>query len=178
MSLIVIGVDPGLTGALAWLLVHDNGGAQLLEVHDMPTATVQRGRSLKAEIQMPVLAQMLREGPGTGLGLPTAAYIENVHAMPGQGVTSMFRFGYATGAVAGVVAALDIGLSQIAPQEWQRIAQVRKDPDAGRLRATQLFPQSAALFGRKKDHNRADAALIAYAGAYQVTGKLPVSLVV
>jgi crossover junction endodeoxyribonuclease RuvC len=87
--------------------------------------------------------------------------IERVHAAPGQGVSSMFRFGYAAGALAGIVTALGHTVSFTTPQHWQKITQTKPSPDAGRLRAAEVFPEAAHLFMRKLDHNKADAALIA-----------------
>lgn len=169
---IILGIDPGFTGAVATLALWPARGVQLLDVQDMPVASVKSGRSTKSEVLLPQLATLIQSSAGV-LDLPVQAYIENVHAMPGQGVTSMFRFGKVFGNLEGVLAALNIPTTHVSPAEWQRVAQVRKDPDAGRLRASQLFPRRADLFARKKDHNRADAALIAYAGAYQALGRFP-----
>jgi len=167
---IFVGVDPGLTGAVAWIWV-DEKDASLVLIEDMPTASAKVNGSTKSHLILPELARLLSEGPGTALGVPLTITVEQVSALPGQGVTSMFRFGQALGAVEGVAAGLSIPLSYIRPVEWQKLVSARKDPDAGRLRAAQLFPQASRYFKRKMDHNRADAALIAYAAACRARGR-------
>jgi len=156
----ILAVDPGLTGALAWLeFNHARKTIHLIGVADMPTAKAQQGKTIKSHVQPAVLADMMRN---PAMPTPSMVVIEDVHAMPGQGVTSMFRFGFVTGVCHGVAAALGLPISFMRPSEWQTPAGVRKGDDAGRLRAVQLFPEQSQLFSRKMDHNRADAALIGY----------------
>lgn len=164
-SRLVLGIDPGVTGAVALALSNDDGGVTLMDVQDIPTAKVKVNGSVKSHLLLTELAQLLRNLSESPFGLSADVFIEEVHAMPGQGVTSMFRFGHAAGAIEGVCAGLGMVIHKIAPKQWQSLARTRKDPDAGRLRAGQLFPSLAGKFARKLDHNRADAALIAYAGA-------------
>lgn len=168
---IIIGIDPGYTGAFAFGLLGPDASFSLIDVKDMPTTTVKSGRSNKAEVLLSDLASILSPD-NMPLALQANVFIERVHAMPGQGVTSMFRFGKVFGNIEGVVAALGLPISYLNPADWQRVAGVRRDPSAGLLRASQLFP-TADFFTLKKHHNRADAALIAYAGAVEVLGHLP-----
>jgi len=157
---LVLAVDPGLTGALAWLRAdHQTKTIHLLGVADIPTAQAQQGKVLKNHIQPSLLADLM-ENPA--LPRPDAVVIEAVNAMPGQGVTSMFRFGYVAGVIHGVASALRFPVHTMRTNEWQLPAGVRKGDDAGRLRAVNLFPEHSQLFSRKMDHNRADAALIGY----------------
>jgi crossover junction endodeoxyribonuclease RuvC len=156
----ILAVDPGLTGALAWMQKDPDGAIRLLAVADMPTATAQVGKSLKAHVQPALLADLMQNPAMPG---PEALVIEKVNAMPGQGVTSMFRFGFVAGMIEGVGAALRLPIHHLRSNEWQPIAQVKRGDDAGRLRALQLFPEHSQTFARKKDHNRADAVLIGYA---------------
>lgn len=158
---LILAVDPGLTGALAWLDRKTDGSTHLLAVADMPTAKAKQGKTLKSHVQPHVLSQLMVNS----IMRPDMVVVEEVHAMPGQGVTSMFRFGYVAGVIAGVVAGLGLPLHFMRTNEWQPLAGVKQGDDAGRLRATQLFPAQAMLFARKMDHNRADAALIGYAFA-------------
>lgn len=153
----VVGIDPGLSGAVAVLDISN----KLLVVHDMPTTVVRSGKSDKRQLSEPMLAAILKQVQ------PQHAYLEFVSAMPGQGVTSMFNFGVGYGAIRGVLAALEISLSIVSPQKWQRDLGVAKGKDANRARAAQLFPESAQIFSRVKDDGRADAALIAWWGAQQ-----------
>jgi crossover junction endodeoxyribonuclease RuvC len=90
--------------------------------------------------------------------------------MPKQGVTSMFRFGYAAGAIAGLVAGLQLPCSFVLPRAWQRAAGVGPSPDQARQRAAQLYPEVAPRLSRKRDGGRADAILIARHGM-QVLGR-------
>lgn len=152
---IIAAIDPGLTGAVAWL---DSEG-DLLAIHDMPTAQAKQGKTMKTHLLLPVLADLLANPVLT----PDRVVIEEVHAMPGQGVTSMFRFGLTAGQIQGVCAGLGLPTDYMRPRDWQKIAEVRQGKDAGRLRATQIWPDRSDLFARAKDHNRADAALIGYA---------------
>jgi crossover junction endodeoxyribonuclease RuvC len=152
--MIFAAVDPGLTGAIA--LFHGDG--KLLAIFDMPVAEAKVNGKTKNHLLLSSVATSL-----TALGHLDHVVIEEVSAMPGQGVTSMFRFGYVAGAIAGVAAGLGIPVTLVRPQLWQKIAQVKSGPDAGRLRASQLFPGQSKYFVRKMDHNRADAALIGYA---------------
>jgi crossover junction endodeoxyribonuclease RuvC len=169
-SRLVIGIDPGITGALA--LVQASGSVlRLMDVKDVPTASAKVNGSNKSHVILPGLVDILRDWTDLPFATSVEVFLEEVHAMPGQGVTSMFRFGHVAGAIEGVCAGMGLAVTTIRPREWQTIARVRKDPDAGRLRASQLFPAMSSLFTRKKDHNRADAALIAYAGATMRQGQ-------
>lgn len=154
----IVSIDPGLTGAVAWLSRTRGDAPTLLHVHDIPTAaTIQNGKT-KAQPLLSAIVPLI----DTPFGKPDAVVIEEVNAMPGQGVTSMFRFGYVAGALAGIAAGLGIPVHFVRPHDWQRAAGQPRGDDAGRLHACRLFPKHASLFSRKKDHNRADAALIGY----------------
>jgi crossover junction endodeoxyribonuclease RuvC len=147
----VLGVDPGASGALAVL-----SGGRLVLVLDMPTVSVKRGTRFVNQVDAALLAAAVRDA------LPLdAAAVEQVGAMPGQGVSSMFAFGRAAGVLEGVLAALNVPFTRVPPQEWQRRTKTQGGKDGARARALQLFPEKAELFARKKDDGRADAALIA-----------------
>lgn len=147
-----IGIDPGLTGALALML-----GDELMEVQDMPTMI----RSQKhLQVNAAELAKILNSWRQVE---NVVACLELVQAMPGQGVTSMFGFGVSFGIVQGVLGALQIPIMLVTPQSWKkRAGLIGKDKDAARTLAQQLYP--AAPLGRKLDIGRADAILIARFG--------------
>lgn len=149
-----IGIDIGLNGAIA--LVEDG---QLLEVHDMPTFSMERNGKNKRMVNAAELARLIRQAS------PSSAYLERLNAMPGQGVTSMFSMGQSLGVVLGILAALDIPTTTIPPRTWQKALDVPQGKDGSRYRAAQLFPAHAAQFARVKDDGRSDAALIAAYGA-------------
>jgi len=153
--MIVLGIDPGLSGALA--LYNTSEGS--VEIIDMPVLEIVRNGKKKREVSAQALANQL-----VGRNV-TAAFLERVNAMAGQGVTSVFSFGRSSGIVEGVLAAYDIPTTLVTPQAWQKAVGQRAGKDGSRERAMQLFPAQADLFQRKKDDGRSDAVLIAYYGA-------------
>lgn len=153
--MIIIGIDPGLSGAIAFYDTVE----QAVEIVDMPVLELVRNGKKKREVSAQSLANHL-----AGRKV-YAAFMERVNAMTGQGVTSVFSFGRSTGIVEGVLAAYDIPTTLVTPQAWQKAVNQRAGKDGSRERAMQLFPAQADLFQRKKDDGRSDAALIAYYGA-------------
>lgn len=152
--MIILGIDPGLSGALAFL---DTQTGDLI-VQDMPTVTVMRNRKEKREVSPQLVSSMIA---GRKVG---AAFLEKVNAMAGQGVSSVFSFGRSAGIIEGVLAAYDIPTTLVTPQAWQKAMSVRAGKDGSRERAMQLFPAVSEMFQRKKDDGRSDAALIAKFG--------------
>jgi crossover junction endodeoxyribonuclease RuvC len=149
----IAGIDPGLSGALA--IVAEQA---VLFVDDLPTFGIPSGRRTRPELDLGSLRQMLCAHAIDHVVL------ERVAARPGQGTVSMFRFGYAAGAITGLVAGLQLPYSFLLPKIWQKKAGVGPSPEQARKRAAELFPPVAPQFGRKKDAGRADAILPAYAG--------------
>ena len=148
--MIVLGVDPGASGAVAVL----GGGRR--DLIDMPTALISVGKSQRKRISPELLAHELRS-----LMPVDVAYVEEVASMPRQGLSSTFTFGQAHGLVLGTLAALGVRIVRVRPQAWQNVVRGRGDP---RPRALELYPHFAAELKRKKDEGRADAILIAHAG--------------
>ena len=155
----IIGVDPGMSGAIALLDVR--GG--LVDVWDMPTVEIKVGKAMKKRVAPEVIAAELR-----AYAEYSTAYIEKVAAMPGQGVSSMFAFGEAYGLVRGVLAGMGIPCTTVTPAVWTKAMRVAAGKDGSRQRAMELWPDKAALFKRVKDDGRADAALIAEWGKNNV----------
>jgi hypothetical protein len=160
-----LAIDPGLTGALAWV----DGDGTLIAIEDMPTIKVRE----KHKVNAPVLAGLLRS-----FGKPVKVIIEAVSAMPsipgadgkrrGIGVTSAFNFGLGAGILEGACAALGYSVELIPPATWKRLAAVPRDKGAARMLATRTWPASAELFKRVKDSGRAEAALLARWGAFRI----------
>jgi crossover junction endodeoxyribonuclease RuvC len=144
---IVMGIDPGISGAVAFYFPMVNR----IAVDDVPVAG--------GEINAHELARLMR------IHQPSLAVIEKVSAMPGQGVTSMFNFGRSYGDVRGVVCALGVPLHLVTPQKWKKHFGLSSDKEASRLRAIRTFPAAAESFKLKKHDGRAEAALIALYGA-------------
>jgi crossover junction endodeoxyribonuclease RuvC len=148
----IAGIDPGLSGAICVFDV-DKG---MLTILDMPTVEVKSGKTMKRRLSEPMLAELLRPHE------IEHCVLEQVGAMPGQGVTSMFAFGQTYGAIRGVLAGLRIPITMVTPRKWTSDMKVNGGKDANRQRAAQLFPAYAASFSRVKDDGRADAALLAH----------------
>lgn len=155
MSLIV-GVDPGLSGAIAFL--NDEG---VLEIVDMPVLVTKKGAKKQSNIDTCQLANEIDSRNKLSI---THAYIEAVHAMPGQGVTSCFQFGKGFGIVIGVIAANYIPFTLVTPNEWKKTLRVPAEKDGARARASELMPRFSHLWSLKKHDGRAEAALLAYWG--------------
>jgi crossover junction endodeoxyribonuclease RuvC len=143
----ILGIDPGLNGAIAW--VSDDG--HLIGVADMPTVEVAG----KKKVSPQMLVAMLEDYDDVKM-----VAIEDVHALPGQGVTSMFSFGYSAGILAGVCAGLRMPMSFYRPATWKRAAGVPADKGAARQMAQRFWP-GCRDFDRVKDDGRAEAALLA-----------------
>lgn len=152
----IIGVDPGAFGAIAII----DTDTRDLTIIDMPTVKIKRGPRIVNQVSAHALAEALRPH----LTSDCCAYIEKVHAMPGQGVSSMFAFGRAAGVLEGALAAFDVPFSLIPAATWTKTMRIFGGKDGSRARAQELFPEKAHLFARKKDDGRAEATLIACFG--------------
>ena len=148
----IIGIDPGNTGAVAAV---DRYG-KFFEVLDIP---------LKEEGNKKIISPIqLFEDIDFFKGVDSV-YLEKVHAMPNQGVTSMFNFGQGYGIIKGVLGCLGYDYTLVTPQAWKKHHGLLKtDKDAARLKAIELFPEAEQYLQRKKDIGRADALLIAAYG--------------
>lgn len=145
-----IGIDPGLSGALALLC------DKLVIVEDMPVRVEDGKRKLHHYQLAALLARWMSSYP---IGRVT---VERVHAMPGQGVTSSFNFGYAYGSVVQACALLQVAF--VHPATWKAIYGLRggrENKSLSRDKASELFPEFAALWARAKDDGRAEAVLLA-----------------
>jgi crossover junction endodeoxyribonuclease RuvC len=137
-----LGVDVGVSGAYALLL-----GAELIEVDDLPVVN----RQIDAAEWRRIVERLE----------PDIAVVEAVHSMPAQGVASTFKFGMANGLIRGVLLGASVPTVNVSPNVWKRhFKLIGSDGEKSRALAIQRFPKSPAL-ARKKDHNRAEALLIA-----------------
>lgn len=153
----IIGIDPGANGAVAIL---EAGTGKLVQVFDMPNVEIIVGGKSKKRVAPYLLAEELRLYDVLG----TRAIVEQVAAMPGQGVSSMFAFGHAFGLAMGVLAGMGITAELVTPAKWKRDLKVNPGKDGSRLLAMTLWPDQAKEFKRVKDDGRAEAALIALWG--------------
>jgi crossover junction endodeoxyribonuclease RuvC len=146
------GIDVGVTGALA--LLDDN--IKLIEVVDMPVVTLKGSRREVNEAELGKIMEKWRRKYEGSL----TAYVERVHTMPNQGVSSSGNFMMSYGVIRGALGALQIPFVLVTPHTWKkRAGLIGKEKDTARTKAQQLYPQ--APLGRKKDIGRADAILIA-----------------
>jgi len=149
--MLVVGIDVGLTGAVAIL-----GDPPVS--HEMPTVALSKTGFVKNTVDTYGLARCLHDY-GV-LGAPV--FIERVNAFPGQGVSSMFSLGMSFGAVLGVCAALGLEVHLVEPRAWKKHFRLGPDKEQARGLASRLFPK--VDLSRKKDHGRAEALLIARYG--------------
>lgn len=153
--MVVLGIDPGLHGAVAILEI-EGGACRMAHIHDMPIAAGPKG---KVDLLHVALIEILRSVP------PSICWVEQVGAMPGQGVSTMFRFGKTAGAIHCAVAAAGHELRLVTPAVWKKHFGITADKDGARSLASQRIPSLAPAFVRVKDADRAEAALIALYGA-------------
>ncbi len=147
----IIGIDPGITGAIA--VIDDS---ELICVYDFPLI-----RAKKRNVLDPYALGLLFDTL-----LPGAAFcvFENVHAMPRDGKVQAFNFGHATGLAEGLIVASMIPIKMAEPGVWKTMMGLGRDKEKSRLKAIEYFPLSSQLFARKKDHNRAEAVMLALLG--------------
>ena len=156
----ILGIDPGLTGAIAAVDRHGN----LLWVEDIPVRDSGRKSRKANEVDCFALGRLLR----LHISDIRQVCMESVHAMPGQGVSSMFSLGETVGSIRGVLEGFGLAVVRVQPTAWKRAYGLLRAPkDESRLEAIRLFP-TCRDFERKKDHNRAEAALIAKWSAMQL----------
>ncbi len=151
--MIVVGIDPGLNGAIA--VLQDK---KVLSITDMPV--MADGKKNKRQLNNAQLAEILRKN--TSEEDEISIVVEQVNAMPGQGVTSMFNFGQTFGAIKGVCAALQLPIFFVRPSKWKKYFElINSSKDASRTKAIEMYPNLSDQLAKKKDVNKSDAILIA-----------------
>lgn len=159
MTKFILGIDPGMSGAVA-LYGQSADGSQYLKVWDMPTRVVRKSGKMRPEVDEGALADLIWPfAPAV-----THAYVEFVASMPGQGVASSFKFGKSYGMLLGILAACEISRCDVTPKIWKGALGVSNDKTHARIRATILFPEHYQLWPLEKHDGRAEASLIAYYG--------------
>jgi crossover junction endodeoxyribonuclease RuvC len=151
---LLLGVDVGVRGGLAIVAVNNGAAPQLIDAIDIPTI----GEGAKERVDVTAIRAWLTTHK------PQHAYVERAQAMPKQGVSSSFKYGRAVGAIEAAIVCCEIPLTVVEPNAWKKFYHLRgKDKEGGRQRALQLFPAAHGLLARKRDHGRAEAALIVIA---------------
>ena len=149
----IFGIDPGLSGALAIL-----DEKKIYEVIDLPT--MSDGKKNKKQLNSAHLSKYIQSNI---IDLnKSAVVVEQVNAMPGQGVTSMFNFGQTFGAIKGISASLNLPIYFVRPSKWKKhFDLLNSSKDASRTKAIEMYPTFADQLSKKKDVNKSDAILIA-----------------
>ena len=153
--MLVIGIDPGISGSICFFQ-----DGKINDVVEMPTMT--EGKKNKKQVNG---SQIFNEISNRTLKIDREdirVVIEQVSAMPGQGVTSMFNFGQSFGILKGICSAMQLPMYFVRPAKWKKYFNlINSEKDASRTRAIEIFPYFSSQLSRKKDCNKADAILIA-----------------
>jgi len=162
--MLIIGIDPGISGSICFF---ENG--KILEVVEMPTMT--DGKKNKRQVNGAQIYNEIVKRINKNEKQNVRVIIEQVSAMPGQGVTSMFNFGQSFGILKGICSAMQLPMYFVRPAKWKKyFGLINSEKDASRTRAIEMFPYFSSQLSKKKDSNKADAILIA--SFYHETYKL------
>ena len=153
--MLVIGIDPGISGSICFLL-----DGKILEVLEMPT--MAEGKKNKKQVNGSQIYNDINRVINKNQNQEVRVIIEQVSAMPGQGVTSMFNFGQSFGILKGICSAMKLPMYFVRPAKWKKYFNlINSEKDASRTKAIEIFPNFSQELSKKKDANKADAILIA-----------------
>jgi crossover junction endodeoxyribonuclease RuvC len=153
--MLVIGIDPGISGSICFFQ-----DGKIIDVVEMPTMT--EGKKNKKQVNGSQIFNEISERIKKIDKKDIKVIIEQVSAMPGQGVTSMFNFGQSYGILKGICSAMQLPMYFVRPTKWKKYFNlINSEKDASRTRAIEIFPYFSPKLSRKKDSNKADAILIA-----------------
>ncbi len=153
--MLVIGIDPGISGSICFL---EDG--IIKDVVEMPTMT--EGKKNKKQVNGSQIFNEISFRIKTYEKKNIKVVIEQVSAMPGQGVTSMFNFGQSFGILKGICSAMQLPIYFVRPAKWKKYFNlINSEKDASRTRAIEIFPYFSSNLSKKKDSNKADAILLA-----------------
>ena len=152
--MLIIGIDPGITGAICFF---EDG--KIIDVVEMPN--MAEGKKNKRQVNGAQIYHEISKRIKNIEKKDIKVVIEQVAAMPGQGVTSMFNFGQSFGVLKGICAAMQIPMYFVRPAKWKKYFNlINSEKDASRTKAIEIFPHFSTQLSRKKDSNKADAILI------------------
>ena len=153
--MLIIGIDPGISGSICFLQ-----DGKIVDVVEMPTMT--EGKKNKKQVNGSQIVNEILEKIKELDKREIKVVIEQVSAMPGQGVTSMFNFGQSFGILKGICSSMQLPMYFVRPAKWKKYFNlINSEKDASRTRAIEIFPYFSSQLSRKKDSNKADAILIA-----------------
>ena len=154
--MLIIGIDPGISGSICFF---EKG--KILDVIEMPIMT--DGKKNKKQVNGSQIFNEIQKRINKSENEDVRVVIEQVSAMPGQGVTSMFNFGQSFGILKGISSAMQLPMHFVRPAKWKKYFNlINSEKDASRTRAIEIFPYFSSQLSKKKDSNKADAILIAY----------------
>jgi len=152
--MLIIGIDPGITGSICFF---EDG--KIIDVVEMPN--MAEGKKNKRQVNGAQIYHEIYKRIKNLEKKDIKVVIEQVAAMPGQGVTSMFNFGQSFGVLKGICAAMQIPMYFVRPAKWKKYFNlINSEKDASRTKAIEIFPHFSTQLSRKKDSNKADAILI------------------
>ena len=153
--MLIIGIDPGISGSICFF---EDG--KILDVIEMPT--MNEGKKNKRQVNGAQIYNEITDRINKLQKKDVRVVVEQVSAMPGQGVTSMFNFGQSFGIIKGICSAMQLPLYFVRPTKWKKYFNlIKSEKDASRTRAIEIFPYFSSQLSKKKDSNKADAILIA-----------------
>ena len=153
--MLIIGIDPGISGSICFLK-----DGKILDVVEMPTMI--DGKKNKKQINGSQIFNEISKIINQTEKKDIKVIIEQVSAMPGQGVTGMFNFGQSFGILKGICAAMQLPMYFVRPAKWKKYFNlINSEKDASRTKAIEIFPYFSSNLAKKKDSNKADAILIA-----------------
>ena len=153
--MLFIGIDPGISGSICFFQ-----DGKIIDVIEMPTMI--EGKKNKKQVNGSQIYNEILERIKNIDKKDVKVVIEQVSAMPGQGVTSMFNFGQSYGILKGICSAMQLPMYFVRPAKWKKYFNlINSEKDASRTRAIEIFPYFSGQLSRKKDSNKADAILIA-----------------
>jgi len=153
--MLIIGIDPGITGAICFF--EDRKIIDLIEMPNMASGKKNKRQVNGAQVYNEIFERIKNYNKKD-----IKVVIEQVSAMPGQGVTSMFNFGQSFGVLKGICSAMQLPMYFVRPAKWKKYySLINSKKDASRTKAIEIFPYISTQLSKKKDSNKADAILIA-----------------
>ncbi len=153
--MLIIGIDPGISGSICFFK-----DGKILDVIEMPIMI--EGKKNKKQVNGSQIFNEISKRVNDVQNKNVRVIVEQVSAMPGQGVTSMFNFGQSFGILKGICSAMQLPIYFVRPAKWKKYFNLlNSEKDASRTRAIEIFPYFSSQLSKKKDSNKADAILIA-----------------
>ncbi len=153
--MLIIGIDPGITGSICFF---EDG--KIADVVEMPN--MAEGKKNKRQVNGAQIYHEIYKRIKNLEKKDIKVVIEQVAAMPGQGVTSMFNFGQSFGILKGICSAMQLPVYFVRPAKWKKyFGLINSQKDASRTKAIEIFPYISEKLSKKKDSNKADAILLA-----------------